>query len=102
MVSAAAVFAAAPFAPCRLPLAQLNHIGVCEHVADAYVDTLARGGRAQSAQKFRDEKGPFLLFGEATHEGSPLICGQRRLVGAIHLARSGRLALGRFAKAQTL
>ena len=41
MVSAAHVWA-----PCRLPLSKLNHIGVFEHVADAHVDTLA-GARTQ-------------------------------------------------------
>jgi hypothetical protein len=45
-------FAARPFAPCRLPLVEIDDIGVFEHVADAHVDTLARGGRAHE----RDEK----------------------------------------------
>jgi len=75
MVSAAAVFAPRVRAPRRLPRVKIDDVGVFEHVADAHVDTLAGGGRAQSAQKLRHEEGPVLLFGEATHEGSPLICG---------------------------
>ena len=51
----AMVGAAAVFAPRGLPRAKLDDIGVFEHVADAHVDTFAGGGRAQSAQKLRDE-----------------------------------------------
>ena len=47
--------AAAVFAPRRLPFAKIDDIGVLEHVADAHVDPFARGGRAQSAHKLRDE-----------------------------------------------
>jgi hypothetical protein len=49
MVSAAAGFTARLFAPRGLPLSQLNHIGVFKQVANAHVDRLAGGGRAQSA-----------------------------------------------------
>jgi hypothetical protein len=98
------VRATAVIAPRGLPLVKVDDIGAFENVADAHVDTFAVGGPAQSAQILRDELGPFMLFGETTNEGSPLICGRRGAASSVRSTLPGAAGWhwADFAGAQTL